>query len=86
MKAITLRKVPNEVAKIIEKKANAAHISKNQAVIELLEEGLGIGTGSKKKPVYHDLDHLAGSWSKAEADRFQKTWTESRRIDSELWR
>ena len=86
MKAITLRKVPSEVARKIEKKASEAHISKNQAVIELLEEGLGIATGAKKKPVYNDLDHLAGTWSKAEADQFQKTLTESRRIDSELWR
>ena len=86
MKAITLRKVPSEVAKKIEKKASEAHISKNKAVIELLEEGLGIGTTAKKKLIYHDLDHLAGSWSKAEADRFQKRLNESRRIDPELWR
>ena len=86
LKAITLRKVPGEVAGKIEKKARESHVSLNKAVIQILEEGLGMGPGAKKKPLYHDLDHLAGSWSKPAADRFQKRLTGSRRIDPELWR
>lgn len=87
MKAITLRNVPRELARKIEKKASETHTSMNKAVIELLEENLGAGHPREKKtPIYHDLDRLAGSWSKSEAARFQKGLAHFRRIDSELWR
>ncbi len=87
LKAITLRNLPSELAKKIENKANKNHTSMNKAVIELLEENLG-GTHAQKKRnlIYHDLDHLAGLWSKLEADRFDKGLTELRKIDQELWR
>lgn len=86
LKAITLRNIPGEIARKIEKKAGETHTSMNKAVIELLEENIGVGHSRKKKnPIYHDLDRLAGSWSALEAARFGKGLTEARKIDSELW-
>lgn len=87
LKAITLRNVPSELARKIEKKASETHSSMNKAVIELLEENLQRRhLRQKKNFIYHDLDRLAGAWSKSEAARFEKGLTELRRIDSELWR
>ncbi len=86
MKAITLRNIPREIARKIEKKASETHTSMNKAVIELLEQNLGRGHSRKKMNlIYHDLDYLAGSWSVLEASRFEKGLTDSRKIDSELW-
>jgi hypothetical protein len=52
-----------------------------KAVIELLEESAG-GKPKKKAPVrYHDLDHLARTWTKEEAAAFDKLIAEHRTID-----
>jgi len=85
MKAITLRNIPASLGRAIEKRATNERISLNRAVIELLSEGLGIEMRERREVVHHDLDHLAGAWSVAEAEEFEVTLSEQRRIDPELW-
>lgn len=84
MMAVTLRNLPKKLDQTIQRRAKEKGISVNKAVITLLEEKLGM---KPKKPSveYHDLDALAGSWTKAEADAFDKTLTKQRAIDPELW-
>ena len=54
-------------------------------MIGLLEETLG-RRGKKTEPSpYHDLDDLAGSWSKEEAKAFDKALARQRVIDPTLW-
>lgn len=84
MKAITLRNIPPEIQKAIRAKAKEKRISMNRAVLELLQER--VGPGGAKRKVYTDLDHLFGTWTKAEADAFDKALEEQRQIDPELWR
>ena len=86
MQTITLRKIPSEITKKIERKARETHTSINRTVIQLLEESVGTKQPLQKKQLYHDLDHLAGSWTKQELKTFQKNLTQSRKIDLELWR
>ncbi len=86
MKAITLRNLPPEVTKAIQQRAKRDRTSVNKAVIGLLEESLGKKTRKKEKVRYHDLDHLAGTWTKEEADAFEKLIAEQRTIDPELWK
>lgn len=85
MKAVTLRKLPPELVRVIRQKAAAKGTSVNKAVISLLEER--VGTGKKKaKPLHHDLDALAGTWTKKEAAAFEKALARQRAIDPDLWR
>jgi hypothetical protein len=35
---------------------------------------------------YNDLDSLAGTWSEEDADEFDKTTEDFRKVDAELWR
>ena len=86
MKAITLRNLPPEIAKTIHQRAKQKKTSVNKAVISLLEESLGKKPQKKEKVRYHDLDHLAGSWTKEEAEAFDKLIAEQRTIDPELWK
>ena len=86
MKAITLRNLPPEVSKAIQQRAKRNKTSVNRAVIGLLEESLGKKQQKKDKPRYHDLDHLAGSWTKEEAAEFDKFIAEQRTIDPDLWK
>ncbi len=50
----------------------------------LLKEGLKL----EKKPrmvVYHDLDHLAGTWSDEDYSEFQKKVADFEKLDKDLW-
>jgi hypothetical protein len=86
MKAITLRNLPPDVARTVQQRAKQNKTSVNKAVIELLEESAG-SKAKKKAPIhYHDLDHLAGTWTQEEADAFDKLIAEQRTIDPELWK
>ena len=84
MKLVTLRNLPPHIAKIIRKRADEAGASLNKAVIRLLEEAAG--TKEKKgMTLHHDLDMLAGSWTKQEAASFEKALDQQRAIDKDLW-
>ncbi len=85
MKAITLRNIPAEVQKAIRAKARQKNISVNKAVIELLEERVGI-LENRKATLHHDLDELAGSWNSREAKAFERAIEVGRQIDESLWR
>lgn len=87
MKAITLRNLPPELAKIVRKKAEEKGTSINKAVISLLEEGtVTPRMKQEKKTLYHDLDALAGSWTKEEALEFEKALAVQRTIEPDLWK
>lgn len=84
MKQITLRGLPKEVEKVVEKEAERKGLSLNRAIVSLLERAVtGKGkTGEKKKKVlYHDLDHLAGLWSREEAASFDKDLALQRKVE-----
>ena len=80
MKAITLRNLPEQLAREIRQRAAADGISLNRAVIKVLEERL------RSEPLHHDLDDLAGIWSDAEARAFNQALIEQRAIDPEVWK
>ena len=85
MKAVTLRKIPAQVAQAVRMKAQAGHTSINRAVISMLEEATGTA-GARGKNSHDDLDHLAGSWSREEGAAFDKVLAAQRSIDRSLWR
>ncbi len=86
MKAITLRNLPPELARVIRRKASEKGTSLNRVVISLLEERVGIRGKKKERPLHHDLDALAGSWTEEEASAFEKTLARQRTIDPDLWK
>jgi hypothetical protein len=86
MKAITIRNIPPEVVRAIHRKAGTERTSLNKAVVGLLEERLGTAGRKRGKIRHHDLDFLAGSWTKQEARSFDKALAEQRVIDPEMWK
>jgi hypothetical protein len=85
MKAITLRGVPPEVLRVIQRKTSETGESLNKIVIGLLEEGAGVRR-KRKKALHHDLDDLAGAWGREEAAVFERSLTAQRQIDPDLWK
>lgn len=85
MKMITLRNLPASLDRTIRQRAKKNGVSVNKVIISLLQDRLG---ESELRPVrrYHDLDGLAGSWSKQEAEVFEKTLAQQRAIDPEMWK
>jgi DNA-binding ferritin-like protein (Dps family) len=85
MSAITVRNLPPKVAKAIREKARKERLSMNKAVIKLLEEATG-ATQETRKVVHHDLDQFFGTWTREEADAFDRALREQRQIEPETWK
>ena len=78
-----LRGVPSEVMILLKREAKRLRTSVNTLVLKMIERGLGF---TCEKLAYHDLDHLAGSWSNAEGKAFQENIQPFEQIDKELWK
>jgi hypothetical protein len=86
VKAVTLRKLPPQVARAIQERSRTRKTSFNKAVISLLEEATGANKLPNAKHEHTDLDALAGSWTPAEAAAFDRELLEQRKIDEEIWK
>jgi hypothetical protein len=85
MKTVTIRGIDAELDRVIKSKAHQNNLSVNQWILHALKEVTGTG----KDPVfkkYHDLDALAGGWSKEEVKSFQKYMEIFEKIDREVWK
>lgn len=78
-----LRGIPSEVMVQLKKEAKRLRISVNSLALKMIERGLGI---AHERPTYHDLDHLAGSWSQEEERVFEENTQLFQEIDKDLWK
>lgn len=85
MATMTIRGIDDEVAKLLKDRAKSEEMSVNGIILKMVKESLGI---EKKKRIktYHDLDHLAGTWSEKDAKEFQERVAVMEKIDEELWK
>lgn len=86
MKQITVRGIPAEVQKKLQKEAERKGVSLNKALISLLEEAAGTKRPGSRAVQYTDLDHLAGLWSREEAASFDNVLKKQRKVDAALWK
>ena len=85
MKVITLRGIDDDLSLALKKAAKREGISVNKKILILLEESLGLKKKNRQR-VYHDLDHLAGTWSPEEAKDFTEKTNSFNQIDLDLWK
>lgn len=82
---LTIRSIGPRLRTALEQEAARRRQSLNKTVLALLAERLGLADSGA--PVeYEDLDELAGTWSKAEANRFDEKLHAQRQVDAKLWR
>jgi len=82
MSQITLRKLPRDLEKIVRTQARLRRLSLNKTIIALLQKSLGIANDDQKET---GLAALAGTWSAAEAEEFDKNTAIFEEIDRRMW-
>ena len=75
---ITVRKVPEELARRLAKLAEATGRSINATVLDLLERATGIDGRRARLERYT-------TWSRADAEDFEQALREQRTIDPKIW-
>jgi len=80
---LTVRNVPEDVARELDDERKRRGVSLNQAVVNTLRRGLGLGQPRKS----NGLAALARKWSRKEFESFERNVRDaSEAIDEELWR
>lgn len=85
MAIITLRRVDELTAKTLKERAQKEGLSVNTFLLQLVRDSLKIGK-KKRSVVYHDLDHLAGTWDRNDLAEFERNTAEFEKIDEQLWK
>jgi plasmid stability protein len=83
MSYLTVRNIPDDMAKALRTEKRRRGKSLNQTVIDLLRQALGLGWES---PGGNGLEKLAGTWSRKEFNHFERATAVFEQIDEELWR
>ena len=79
-----LRGIDSNVMTILKRQAEKQRTSVNQLIIKYIEQCVGHGQ-PVCKPVFHDLDHLAGTWKHEDAKSFEKNTAYFEKIDKDSW-
>jgi hypothetical protein len=69
---------------LLKKEATKQKISVNSLILQIIEHSVGVAHPTKKI-VFHDLDHLAGTWSDKDKKVFDGNIKSFEKIDKELW-
>lgn len=80
-----LRGISPQVMAALKKEAEKQDTSVNLLILKLVEKGIGY-SHAVKRPVYHDLDKFAGTWTAKDAKDFEKNSKDFEKIDKDLWR
>jgi len=79
-----LRGIDVKVMATLKHEAEKKHTSVNLLILKCIEQTLGYSY-KVNKPMYHDLDHLAGTWNKEEVKAFEENTRYFEKIDKDLW-
>ena len=85
MKTLTIRGIEPGLDRVIKSRAKQNNLSVNQWILQALKKITGMG----KEPIFkkhHDLDALAGGWSREEVKSFQKNTQIFEKIDEDVWK
>jgi hypothetical protein len=82
-KHLTVRNVPPAIMRALDRERRKARRSLNQAVIDALGRGLGVG---RVDDFDNGLRALAGSWSAGELRAFETATAGFETVDEDLWK
>jgi hypothetical protein len=80
MANLSLRGLDRSTLSRLKSNARRRGVSVNRLIVETLQQQYSVGTKT-----FDDLDALAGTWTKAEADAFAAAVAPFAEIDASLW-
>ena len=80
MPNLSLRGLDRSTLSRLKSSARRRGVSVNRLIVETLQQQYSVGTRT-----FDDLDALAGTWTKAEADSFAASVAPFAEIDASLW-
>ena len=86
MKNINIRGLDDAVHHHLKIEAQKKGISLNTLIVKYLRQDVGLEPPDKKSPTHHELDTLAGTWSKKDVQDFQKAISAFEEIDEAAWK
>jgi hypothetical protein len=86
MATFIVRKLDERIAKRLRDEARRQDTSVNRILVRLITENVGRAAARRRSRVYRDLDHLAGTWTQAEARAVERRLKAQRNVDPDLWR
>lgn len=84
MKTLTLRGVEGELEAALQAEADRLKMSLSATVITVLRRSFALAK-PRYRTEYHDLDHLAGTWTKENRAEFETNTRAFSRIDKDMW-
>jgi hypothetical protein len=81
-RGLALRGIDPALRSAIEAEASRLGLSLNALVLRILRDSLGL---TETAGLHHDLDALAGVWSREEAEEFTEAIRHFEEIDPSLW-
>ena len=85
MTTMTLRGIDETISGALKARAQQEASSVNAVMLKILKEALGLEK-KKRTAEYHDLDHLAGTWSQQDAKAFEQATAVFESVDESLWK
>jgi hypothetical protein len=82
MKYITIRHVPAELARALEKERRRRGTSLNQTMLDLLAQALGVAPARIDS---NGLKALGGGWTAEQFEQFERAVAATEQIDAEQW-
>lgn len=83
MRHLTIRNIPEDLARALEVERRRRGLSLTQTVKDLLRHSLSVGTGVRAS---NGLARLAGTWSAEELAEFEAATDVFEQVDPELWK
>lgn len=80
MSTITLR-IGDDLALLLKEKAKKEDMSTNSFMLKIIKDALI----NRRAQTHHDLDFLAGTWSKKDYQEFQKNTEMFETVDKNMW-
>lgn len=79
-----LRGIRPNVMACLKQESKKLNNSVNAVILNIIEKSVG-HVQEVKKPIYHDLDALAGTWTQEDEKMFKKNTEFFEQIDKDIW-
>ncbi len=86
MSNLSVRGVNDSAVAKIKDEAKSRGMSLNAYLVELIQRNAGITAKGGRHSLYRDLDDLAGTWTREDAQDFAESQRAFETVDEELWR